>query len=205
MWCHLGEESHHVFPLSIAHRVEVPAQQQASGLSLCQVLRTRNRLCQHWPSLVWPGSCGKQSKQSSCIRATGICFYRYSQQALLLQLAADPAVMTLGRDAIKAVLAGASYHFAKPMLAAEVRRIMPTAAGLPMELSLCTAAVAAAAVQGEYNTQDSVPLKKCSCKILMYLSVSIVKATTSPALPENYHIGHLLKTNVQFHTEIRPR
>lgn len=35
------------------------------------------------------------------------------------------------------------------MLATEMRRILPTAAGLPMELSLYTAAVAAAAVEGE--------------------------------------------------------
>lgn len=39
---------------------------------------------------------------------------------------------------------------AKPLLLTEVRRILPTAAGVPMEFSLYTAAVAAAAVNGEY-------------------------------------------------------
>lgn len=53
-------------------------------------------------------------------------------------------------------MAGASFHFAKPLLATEMRRIMPTAAGFPMELSLYTAAVAAAAVQGEYKVPRTV-------------------------------------------------
>lgn len=46
------------------------------------------------------------------------------------------------------MLSGASHHLIKPLLATEMRRIMPTAAGLPLELSLYTAAVAAAAVHG---------------------------------------------------------
>lgn len=66
-----------------------------------------------------------------------------------LQLATGPYIQTVGRNAVKALLSGASFQFAKPLLATEVRRILPTAAGLPMELSLYTAAVAAAAVQGE--------------------------------------------------------
>uniref|UniRef100_A0A8C4IXH1 Phosvitin n=1 Tax=Dicentrarchus labrax TaxID=13489 RepID=A0A8C4IXH1_DICLA len=95
-----------------------------------------------------------------------------------IALATGPSVQTVGRNALKSLLSGASFHFVKPLLATEVRRIIPTAAGLPMELSLYTAAVAAAAVQG--------------------------KATTTPALPENFHFAHLLKTDIQFETEIRP-
>nr|BAE43870.1 vitellogenin [Pagrus major] len=95
-----------------------------------------------------------------------------------IALATGPSLHTFGKNAIKALLTGASFHVAKPLLATEVRRIMPTAAGLPMELSLYTAAVAAAAVQ--------------------------VKATTTPALPENFLLTHLLKTDIQFETEIRP-
>lgn len=68
-----------------------------------------------------------------------------------LQLATGPSVQTFGKNAIKALLSGASFHVAKPLLATEVRRILPTAAGLPMELSLYTAAVAAAAVQGKWK------------------------------------------------------
>ncbi|XP_070687992.1 vitellogenin-like isoform X2 [Pempheris klunzingeri] len=95
-----------------------------------------------------------------------------------IALATGPSVQTFGKDAIKALLSGASFHIVKPLLATEMRRILPTAAGLPMELSLYTAAVAAAAAQ--------------------------VKATTTPALPENFHVAHLLKTDIQLETEIRP-
>ncbi|KAM8746385.1 vitellogenin-1-like [Acanthopagrus schlegelii] len=95
-----------------------------------------------------------------------------------IALATGPSLQTFGKNAIKALLSGASFHVAKPLLATEVRRILPTAAGLPMELSLYTAAVAAAAVQ--------------------------VKATTTPALPENFLLAHLLKTNIQLETEIKP-
>ncbi|XP_035508778.1 vitellogenin-like [Morone saxatilis] len=95
-----------------------------------------------------------------------------------IALATGPSVQTVGRNALSALLSGASFHFVKPLLATEVRRIMPTAAGLPMELSLYTAAVAAAAVQ--------------------------VRATTTPALPENFHFAQLLKTDIQLETEIRP-
>ncbi|XP_049442919.1 vitellogenin-1-like isoform X2 [Epinephelus fuscoguttatus] len=95
-----------------------------------------------------------------------------------IALATGPSAQTFGMNAIKTLLAGASFHFAKPLLATEVRRILPTAAGLPMELSLYTAAVAAATVQ--------------------------VKAVTTPTLPENFHLSHLLKTDMQLETEIKP-
>lgn len=68
---------------------------------------------------------------------------------LFLQLTTAPSVREMGWHALKSVLSGATIHVAKPVLATEVRRIMPTAAGLPMELSLYTAAVAAAAVQSK--------------------------------------------------------
>nr|XP_043900018.1 vitellogenin-like [Solea senegalensis] len=96
----------------------------------------------------------------------------------IISLSTAPSVQSLGRDAIKALLSGASFHVVKPLLATEVRRILPTAAGLPMELSLYTAAVATAAIQ--------------------------IKATTTPALAENFHLAHLLKTDMQLETQIKP-
>lgn len=66
---------------------------------------------------------------------------------LCLQLASGPAVHTYGREVLDALLSGFSLHYAKPMLVAEVRRILPTAVGLPMELSFYTAAVASASVE----------------------------------------------------------
>ncbi|KAM9848968.1 vitellogenin-1-like [Aulostomus maculatus] len=95
-----------------------------------------------------------------------------------IALATGPSIQTFGRQAVQALLSGASFHIAKPVLATEVRRILPTAAGFPMELSLYTAAVANAAVK--------------------------FKAVTKPALPENFHLVHLLKTDIQLEAEIRP-
>lgn len=66
------------------------------------------------------------------------------------QLANSPSARALGKNALKALLAGATFQYVKPLLAAEVRRIFPTAVGLPMELSYYTAAVAKAYVKGNY-------------------------------------------------------
>ncbi|XP_045904896.1 LOW QUALITY PROTEIN: vitellogenin-like [Micropterus dolomieu] len=95
-----------------------------------------------------------------------------------IALITGPSAQALGNNAVKALLSGVSFHLAKSLLASEVRRILPTAAGLPMELSLYTAAVAAADVQ--------------------------VKATATPALPENFHLAHLLKSDIQIESDIRP-
>uniref|UniRef100_A0A665WGU8 Vitellogenin 5 n=1 Tax=Echeneis naucrates TaxID=173247 RepID=A0A665WGU8_ECHNA len=89
-----------------------------------------------------------------------------------------PSIQSFGRDAVKALMSGVSYVFTKPMLINEMRRILPTVAGLPMELSLYTTAVAAANVQ--------------------------IQAATTPTLPDNFHLAHLLKTDVQLETEIKP-
>ncbi|KAM7387895.1 hypothetical protein PAMP_024106 [Pampus punctatissimus] len=96
----------------------------------------------------------------------------------VITLATGASAQVFGKNVIKALLSGASYHITKPLLVTEMRRILPTAAGLPMEFSLYTAAVAAAAVQ--------------------------VKATTTPPLPENFHLAHVLKTDMQLETEIKP-
>lgn len=66
---------------------------------------------------------------------------------IYLQLASGPAVHRYGRQLLDGLLAGFSFHYAKPMLVAEIRRIVPTVVGLPMELGFYTAAVAAAAVE----------------------------------------------------------
>lgn len=67
---------------------------------------------------------------------------------LHLQLAQTIDAKTMLKDALKALQTGIAAHIAKPLLAAEVRRIFPTAVGVPMELSLYSAAVAAATVKG---------------------------------------------------------
>ncbi|MCE7038715.1 DUF1943 domain-containing protein, partial [Bacillus cereus] len=85
------------------------------------------------------------------------------------------------KAALKALQEGIALQYAKPLLAAEVRRILPTAVGLPMELSLYTAAVAAASVN--------------------------VKATITPPLPEETDtmtLEQLKKTDIQLQAEARP-
>lgn len=49
---------------------------------------------------------------------------------------------------ISSLVSGVSVDIARPMLLSEMRRIIPTAAGLPLELSLVTAAVMGANVRG---------------------------------------------------------
>nr|ADZ57173.1 vitellogenin Ab [Morone saxatilis] len=96
----------------------------------------------------------------------------------IIELASGPAIHTYGRRVLDALLSGFAVHYAKPMLVAEVRRILPTAVGLPMELSFYTAAVAAASIE--------------------------LQATVSPPLPENFHPAQLLKSDVNMRAAIAP-
>lgn len=50
---------------------------------------------------------------------------------------------------IRDMVSGVSVSIVKPVLLSEVRRIMPTAAGFPLELSLFSAAVTTTGVRGE--------------------------------------------------------
>ncbi|XP_067252449.1 vitellogenin-like [Chanodichthys erythropterus] len=98
-----------------------------------------------------------------------------------IPLATGPKPRELLKDALKALQEGIAFQYARPLLAAEVRRILPTALGLPMELSFYTAAVAAASLN--------------------------VKATITPPLPEQIEtmtLEQLKKTDVQLQAEARP-
>ncbi|XP_076009564.1 vitellogenin-2-like [Genypterus blacodes] len=96
----------------------------------------------------------------------------------IIPLATGPAVRTHGRMALEALLSGISTHYAQPLLVAEVRRILPTALGLPMELALYTSAVAAATVK--------------------------LHATVTPTLPANFPVAQLLKSDITLKAEIAP-
>lgn len=65
-----------------------------------------------------------------------------------VQLTKDRPVRSMSKDIIRSLVSGVSVNIIKPLLVSEVRRVMPTAAGLPLELSLLTAAVTAANVKG---------------------------------------------------------
>ncbi|XP_056893096.1 vitellogenin-1-like isoform X2 [Takifugu flavidus] len=94
------------------------------------------------------------------------------------QLPSVESMRTIGNDIIREMASGISVNIVKPLLVSEVRRIMPTAAGFPLEFSLLTAAVTATGVR--------------------------VKATMTPALPENFKLIELLQTDMQIESEIKP-
>ncbi|XP_043078191.1 vitellogenin-like [Puntigrus tetrazona] len=98
-----------------------------------------------------------------------------------IPIVTGPKPRELLKSALKALQQGIAWQYAKPLLAAEVRRILPTAVGVPMELSLYTAAVAAASVS--------------------------VQATITPPLPEQIEtmtLEQLKKTDIQLQAEARP-
>ncbi|XP_029286236.1 vitellogenin-2-like [Cottoperca gobio] len=96
----------------------------------------------------------------------------------VIELASAASIRNYGKKALNALLKGLNKHFAKPILVAEVRRIFPTAIGLPMELSFYTAAVATASVG--FNT------------------------TVTPSLPSNFLASDLLKHNITMQAAITP-
>ena len=88
------------------------------------------------------------------------------------QLATGQSARELGMSALRTLIAGASHHFTKPLLVAEVRHILPTAVGLPMEISLYTAAVAAASVNGRCKVMQFISNE-------LYLHSSLINNITS--------------------------
>ncbi|XP_048022033.1 vitellogenin isoform X2 [Megalobrama amblycephala] len=94
------------------------------------------------------------------------------------QLTTGGYIPELAGEALKAMQNGIAFKYAKPLLVAEVRRIFPSVAGVPMEFSLYTAAVAAANLK--------------------------VQAIITPPLTENISVAHLMKTDVKLTTEILP-
>ncbi|XP_049321622.1 vitellogenin-like isoform X3 [Astyanax mexicanus] len=94
---------------------------------------------------------------------------------------AKPRARELMKEAVKALQDGIAFQYTKPLLAAEIRRIIPTAVGVPMELGFYTAAVAAAAVN--------------------------VKADITPRLPEQLEtvsLDQFKNTDFQVKAEARP-
>ncbi|XP_026091760.1 vitellogenin [Carassius auratus] len=81
-------------------------------------------------------------------------------------------------EALKAIQNGTAFHYAKPLLVAEVRHIFPSVAGVPMEYSLYAAAVAAGNLK--------------------------VQAIFTPPLTETISVSHLMKTDVKLTAEVSP-
>ncbi|XP_066503870.1 vitellogenin-like [Hoplias malabaricus] len=92
-----------------------------------------------------------------------------------------PHAHELLKEAVKALQKGIAFQYHKALLAAEVRRIIPTGVGVPMELGFYTAVVATATVDA--------------------------KAAITPPLPERPETttaDQLMKTDIQLQAEARP-
>lgn len=75
------------------------------------------------------------------------------------QLPSGQSVRTISNSIVREMVSGISVNIVKPLLVSEVRRIVPTAVGLPLEFSLLTAAVAGASVRGGQKLQ----IFDCDC------------------------------------------
>ncbi|XP_062411383.1 vitellogenin-like isoform X3 [Sardina pilchardus] len=97
-------------------------------------------------------------------------------RAIALAISPDAKIML--KDSLRALQTGITAQAAKPLLAAEIRRIFPTAVGVPMELSLYSAAVAAASIK--------------------------LQAVMNPPLSEPLSAAELLKADFKLETETTP-
>nr|ABP04034.2 vitellogenin [Labeo catla] len=133
----------------------------------------------------WKALPTNQPLASAYIKLLGqeVAFVKVDKTVIeeAIPIVTGPKPRELLKAALKALQEGIALQYAKPLLAAEVRRILPTAVGVPMELSLYTAAVAAASLS--------------------------VQATITPPLPEAIEtmtLEQLEKTDVQLQAEARP-
>lgn len=97
------------------------------------------------------------------------------------------------------------------MLLGELRRILPTTVGLPMEISLITSAVTAASIEGKFHL-DSLQVYKREKyididmkNILFSCVLLLVQATVSPPLPVNYRVSQLVESDIQLRATVAPR
>uniref|UniRef100_A0A3B3H6D5 Vitellogenin domain-containing protein n=1 Tax=Oryzias latipes TaxID=8090 RepID=A0A3B3H6D5_ORYLA len=96
-----------------------------------------------------------------------------------IALASGPSVQAFGVKALKTLLlSGVSFNYTMPVMYTEMRRAIPTATGISVQLSLFSAAVAGAVVK--------------------------IEPTLLPHLPEDFPLSRLLETDIKLETEIRP-
>ncbi|NXW47321.1 VIT2 protein, partial [Nyctiprogne leucopyga] len=83
------------------------------------------------------------------------------------------------KQVVEEVQQGISGRWTLPVMVAELRHIVPTVVGMPLELSLCGAALAQAAAN--------------------------VAIQISPPLPDSFRPSQLLETNMDIHADIKPK
>ncbi|XP_068176457.1 vitellogenin-2-like [Antennarius striatus] len=96
----------------------------------------------------------------------------------MIELFSEQQIQKDKRELLKLLQSGFAMHYVKPLLLAEVRRILPTAVGLPMELSFYTSAVAATSLE--------------------------FHAKVTPPLQQNFHLSQLLNSDISLRAAVSP-
>lgn len=112
---------------------------------------------------------------------------------------------TLVKKVINKVLNGFEGQLAQPVLAAEVRHIAPTCVGLPMELSLYSAAVANAAFNANMKiiprpSADFGPAHLLESKIHLY--VELIPSVSMHTVATMGINTHLIQAGIEFHAKL---
>ncbi|OXB55466.1 hypothetical protein ASZ78_012898 [Callipepla squamata] len=100
-------------------------------------------------------------------------------QQAMKSLTGSSSWQTAVKRAVEEAQRGVSGQWALPAVVAELRHVVPTVVGLPLELSMCSAALAQAA--------------------------AAVDIQMSPPLSDNFRPSQLLETNMDIHADIKPK
>ncbi|NXI64184.1 VIT2 protein, partial [Anseranas semipalmata] len=100
-------------------------------------------------------------------------------QQTMMSLTGSSNWQPVVKKAVEEVQRGISGRWTLPAMVAELRHVVPTVVGMPLELSLCGAALAQAAAN--------------------------VDIQLSPPLPDNFRPSQLLETNMDIHADIKPK
>ncbi|KAF1429830.1 Vitellogenin-2, partial [Spheniscus humboldti] len=100
-------------------------------------------------------------------------------QQTVMNLTGSSNWQPMVKKVVEEVQRGISGRWTLPAMVAELRHIVPTVVGVPLELSLCGAALA----QAE----------------------AAVDIQMSPPLPDNFRPSQLLETNMDIHADIKPK
>ncbi|NXK44964.1 VIT2 protein, partial [Chauna torquata] len=100
-------------------------------------------------------------------------------QQTMTSLTGSSSWQPVMKKAVEAVQRGISGQWTLPAMVAELRHVVPTVVGMPLELSLCGTALAQA--------------------------VADVDIQLSPPLPDNFRPSQLLETNMDIHADIKPK
>ncbi|NXX47119.1 VIT2 protein, partial [Tricholaema leucomelas] len=100
-------------------------------------------------------------------------------QQTMLNLTGSSNWQAVIKKVVEEVQQGISTQWTLPAMVAELRHIVPTVVGVPLELSLCGMTLTGA--------------------------VADVDVHVSPPLPDNFRPSQLLETNVDIHADIKPK